>query len=409
MEQVLISSRTHKFANLAYSASQMSAILLFFFLPLSTAIATLLFFLTIALALCSGEFFKNAKLIFSQPLVWILCAFYMMFLLGVLHSSAPFSDQAAVLKRYSRYVLVLALIPSFFEERIRYFALQAFLCSAALTLICVFLKAANLITFFSAGDALTIFKDHIDTGFIFALAGYIAMVFSLKTEHGKMKYVYYIFAFLIALTVFYLGYSRSAYLVFIALAALFIYQQFNWRYVLVLVAAMPFMLASLYMISPVFKGEIVNMVNGYQQFRVLGGQSHLSAGERLTFYTNGINAVKQHWLIGDGTGSVNQQFSSRDHVFGRRVRNLHNEYLNITVQFGVLGLLVLLSLFYYVWRTSLRLPLYYNYLMQGALVATASGSLINSWLMDSMEGHFFALIVILCLASGLQKKQNITS
>lgn len=404
MEQVLTNSRVDKLTGIAERASQVSVVLLFLFLPISTSLTTVFFFLSIALVLCSGDLVKNLKLIFSQPLVWMLCAFYSMFIIGSCYSHASHASQLAVLTRYSRYVFCVFLIPVFLKERVRNWALNAFLFSSILTLTLVFLKASHIFIIRPDGDTLTIFKDHIDTGFILVVAAYIALLFSLKAGDKKIKHFYYYLVFMIAVATFYLGYSRSAYLVFAALSALFVYQRFGWRYVFIVLAITPFIAGVLFFVSPIFKSEVLVAIQGYHQFQKIGVRSHSSAGERMTFYTNGLRAVKEHWLIGSGSGSMNYVTSYLDKDFQRKIMNLHNEYLNISVQFGLLGLLVLLSLFYCVWRTSLNLPFYYNYLMQGVLVTTMSGSLINSWLMDSTEGHFFAIMVILCLAAGLSKR-----
>ncbi len=404
MEQTLSHSRINKWTDIAQYASQASVILLCLFLPISTSLTTVFFFLTIILVLCSGDLKQKLELIFSQPLVWMLCAFYGMFIIGTSYSHAGHISQLAVLTRYSRYFFVVFLIPVFLKERVRDFALKAFLISSMITLLLVFLKASHLFSVRPGEDCLVIFKDHIDTGFILVAAGYIALLFSMKTSDKKLKHFYYYLVFMVGVATFYLGYSRSAYLVFVALSALFVYQRFSWRCVFIVLAAIPFLAGLLFFMSPVFKSEVLVAVQGYHQFQEIGVKSHSSAGERMTFYTSGLRAVKQHWLIGSGSGSMNYVTSYLDKDFQRKIMNLHNEYLNISVQFGVLGLLVLLSLFYCVWRTSLKLPFYYNYLMQGVLVTTVSGSLINSWLMDSTEGHFFAIMVILCLAAGLSKR-----
>jgi O-antigen ligase len=72
--------------------------------------------------------------------------------------------------------------------------------------------------------------------------------------------------------------------------------------------------------------------------------------------------------------------------------NPHNEYLFITVQSGLVGgglfIALLLSLLFH----SARLPSPRRYLLQGVVVAMAVGCLMNSFLFDSHQGHFFAII-----------------
>jgi O-antigen ligase len=71
--------------------------------------------------------------------------------------------------------------------------------------------------------------------------------------------------------------------------------------------------------------------------------------------------------------------------------NPHNEYLNLGVQLGIVGVLALLYLFFSMWRSARFLPTPYDADLTRALVITfALGCAFNSLLMDHAEGLFFA-------------------
>lgn len=404
MEQVLANSRGITWATAVRYTSQISASLLFFFLPISTTLTSLCFFSTLGLVLCLGDLRSKFKLIFSEPVVWIMGLFFLMFFLGTFYSHADSAAQLSTIKRYSRYFFCIFLLPVFLSERVRYLALQAFLAAGVLTLILVFLKAMNLVVLRANTDMFTIFKTHIDTGFALVMSAYLALLFSERTSNKLLKYFYWIFTLLVIFATFYLGYSRSVYLVISGLALLFTYQSYGRRSALALSAFLPFFFGFVFLTSPVFKEQFVTASQGYHQFQQVGDKTNMSAGIRANFYETGLRAVKQHWFFGTGTGSINYAMSTIDKNLPTRVNNLHNEYLNILVQFGVLGLVLLLALFYSVWRMSLGLSPYYKRLMQAVLLSTILGSLLNSWLMDSVEGYFFGLILVLCLASRIEEK-----
>ena len=71
--------------------------------------------------------------------------------------------------------------------------------------------------------------------------------------------------------------------------------------------------------------------------------------------------------------------------------NPHDEYLNIAIQLGIVGLAAMLYLFHCEWRLAATLPRPDERCLARALVITfAIGCAFNSMLMDHTEGLFFA-------------------
>ena len=71
--------------------------------------------------------------------------------------------------------------------------------------------------------------------------------------------------------------------------------------------------------------------------------------------------------------------------------NPHNEYLNIAIQLGVVGVLAMLYMFYCTWRLAPALPTSHERgLARGLVITFVIGCLFNSLLMDHAEGLFFA-------------------
>jgi O-antigen ligase len=98
--------------------------------------------------------------------------------------------------------------------------------------------------------------------------------------------------------------------------------------------------------------------------------------------------------IGFGTGSVFKKFDELAKTRDLVTNNPHNEYLNIGIQFGLLGLLFFLFMFYNFWQQSNKLDVFYELAVKGLIMAIAIGSLFNSLLMDTTEGHFFAYFMV---------------
>jgi O-antigen ligase len=86
--------------------------------------------------------------------------------------------------------------------------------------------------------------------------------------------------------------------------------------------------------------------------------------------------------------------------------NPHNEYLNITIQLGVIGLASLLYLFYCEWRVAASLTTTHErQLARGLVITFVIGCLFNSLLMDHTEGLLFAWASGLLFA-GLKSPQK---
>ena len=114
----------------------------------------------------------------------------------------------------------------------------------------------------------------------------------------------------------------------------------------------------------------------------------------MDYYTNSLAIIRDHPLFGVGTGGFEKAYDEKiRNTAMASSNNPHNQYLLITVQLGVLGLALLLYLFFTQWRMACLLPTVLEQnLARGMLLTIASGSLFNSLLLDHSEGLFFAWI-----------------
>ena len=138
------------------------------------------------------------------------------------------------------------------------------------------------------------------------------------------------------------------------------------------------------------------------------GNFATSVGLRLEFYHNSFKLFKEHPWIGTGTGSFAQDYLAVAENKQFATQNPHNEYLNIAVQFGLLGMVILLSLFIVHAWASFRLQGIRQYFAQAVLVSIAVGSLFNSWLMDVTQGCFYVIFTALLFAGLSYKSEKIT-
>ncbi len=72
--------------------------------------------------------------------------------------------------------------------------------------------------------------------------------------------------------------------------------------------------------------------------------------------------------------------------------NPHNDYLLVAVQWGMVGLLLMLGALVALYRWASRLPGHSSWLAQASVVAYSAGALVNSYFWDAGEGMTFVLL-----------------
>jgi O-antigen ligase len=377
--------------------SQILAVVTAFVLPLSTAALMVFFSATVLCCLLAGNWHEKYLILRYNPMA-------LMFLIGLSYSMVPQAAGLHTLTKYSKFLLGFFLFSTFRNEKTAAAAFFAFLVAASITLLLSFIK------FFGHSDFLHryasdsgVFKDHIFTGFLFAFTSYCFAVFAFSIKNIWR----WLFALLFLVTVYnvlFINLSRSGYVVLFSLMLLLAWQQFAWKGLLAGLIISIFLCGGLLFLPANFKQRFNLAQSEITQYK--HGKFDTSIGLRLEFYHNSLELLKEHPWIGTGTGSFAQDYLAvaQDKLVG--IRNPHNEYLNIAVQFGLLGLVILLGMFIIHWWTSFRLQGICQYFAQGVLISIAIGSLFNSWLMDVTQGCFYVFFTALFF-SGLSHKSKI--
>ncbi len=378
--------------------SQVFAIIAAFALPLSTAALEIFLSASVLCALLTGKWGQQYKILRTNPVALIFVIFFLLFLVGLSYTSAPPLAALHTVIKYSKFLLGFFLFSVFHDEKTVRYAIVAFLLAATLTLCLSFIK------FFSAWDILHrfgsdsgIFKDHIFTGFLFAFTSYCYALYALTNKKWRW---FFIFLFLLAVfNVLFINVGRSGYLVFVSLMLLLAWQQWRWRGLFSIAIGLLFFLVSISFFSSNFKQRIQLVQNEVYEYDK-GKAENTSIGLRLGFYKNSLQLFRRHPWLGIGTGGYAQAYTHiAPHASLGVKNNPHNEYLNIAVQFGLLGIIVLLALFYVHWHESFKMASTRKNFAQAVLVSIAVGSLFNSWLMDVTQGSFYVLFTALAFAS----------
>ena len=159
--------------------------------------------------------------------------------------------------------------------------------------------------------------------------------------------------------------------------------------------------------SPQLRERVDSVGREYQLYKEQGAST--SVGERLEFWRKSLRFFTEAPIMGHGTGSTEGLFEQaavgQTGIAAEIIRNPHNQTLNVAVQWGVLGVIVL----YAMWFSHLMLfrgggPMAWIGLL--VVVQNFFTSLFNSHIFDFHEGWMYVLGV--GVAGGLALKTAAT-
>ncbi len=376
-----------------------------FFLPLSTSITDLLFILCPLLFCLSGQYKERLQFIWERRAIFFCVILFTWMLIGVTYTEAPLKESFMGLNKYSKLLLGVFFAPVFREEKWRRYALNGFFLAIIITIIAALFKDIGFLHQEKFGRFL-IFKDRIQTSFLMAMAAYFSLLLYLEQTKKVPRWIY---ALIFLLSVFFLFSTdgRSGYIIFCLLFIWLLWSRWRWKGIIYAFFSIAIIALTAYFFSPAFNGRLQESIHDIRVFQ--SGQDNTSLGLRAEFVKNSLQLIKQHPIFGAGTGSFGSRYISLSVPDYLRTNNPHNQYVYVWVQWGLLGLILLLWVFYVQWHDSQLLASPMRQITQGLVISIAIGSLANSWLLDTTEGHFYVYFIALTFASQVKVKTILSS
>lgn len=394
--------KTNNIAQYSNLLSGAFAVASFGVLPISTTLTDVFLALALLLLIIGGDIKSKTRMITNNPIALLFLVFFGLFLLGATYSSAPWHDIQKSLLKNAKLLYGALLIPIFIHDRWRRHAINTMIIVATSIMLLSYLKVFGIYSITDRYQDAAVFKSHIQTNFLMAFYCYLLSMKCCNDPTRKVLWGMLLIAAICKTLLFSQG--RSGYIIFALLMVLFGWQRFSWRGVLASFIAVAMLCGGALLVSKDFQQRFDKIMTDTHQYQQ--GNAQTSVGLRISFYKNAVKLAAVHPIIGSGTGSLISRYASIEHDQSLRTHNVHNEYLNITIQLGLVGLGFLLIFFSTIYVKSVTLPREYRDLAQAVLLAIAAGCLINSWLMDTMQGHFFAMMMALCF--GAYGKTQIT-
>ncbi|MCB1827535.1 MAG: O-antigen ligase family protein [Coxiellaceae bacterium] len=387
------------------TVAQGTAVATLLALPISTTGTLAFFFLTTFLILLSGNWTTKWSLIKNNPIALTFFTFFAIYLLGTAYTIGSRADIREILLRFCWLLLTPLWIPLFIEKKWQQRGINAFLIAMTITLILSFFKYFNWIHSLRFWSLLnhrlvyshaSIFKDYIIQSFLMSIT---AIIFFHRFMQNK-QWLYAILFLGATTNIFFISQSRTGYLIFILLFSYAVFSQMRLKKALTIFASSIAILAAALIIlpSPIHTRSI-EAIRDVQQWDK--GEETTSLGYRMAWQINALNLIKQRPILGYGTGSIKAAYATlpkKDTEQTGVVNNSSSGYLNIAIQFGIVGLIITLGMLLLQWRYSFFLPKEQSLLIQAMLIAICVGNIANSWFMDFTQGHFYALVSMLSFA-----------
>ncbi|HSD61411.1 MAG TPA: O-antigen ligase family protein [Burkholderiales bacterium] len=365
-----------------------------FTLPVSVAADNVLMGLLLVAWLLSGDFRGKWRAVRENPVALAALALFALIALGTLHGIAPWPERFHIVVKYKELLLVPLLVTTFRDPGTRRVGLACFGAAMGVTLAVSLAFGFGLIPHApwirGMPDNATVFKLHLTHNILMAFAAYLYALAALDAKLAWQRWALAGLAVLASYDVLFLVQGRTGQMTLLALLTLGFWERLGRRGLPLGLAASA-VVAAVAMTSPNFGGKFARGVDEIREWQP-GQPTEFSMALRMEFYRNSAAILREHPLLGIGTGSYAAAYRARVDGTGAPItRNPHSEYLTLGVQLGLAGIAALVALFLVQWRTATRLdiPLERD-LARGLVLGFVLGSVFNSMLIDHTEGLYFA-------------------
>ena len=384
----------------------------------SVALHNVLLAACLAAWLLGGSYREKFEAVRTNPVVVAALALFALLAAGLAWGERYPGDAAVYLGKYQDLLFVALFVYLLRDATVRLGAIYAFAGSLGAVLVLSYLIRLGIVPaglihstglLGDPGNPIVL-KHHLTHNILMAYGAFLFAELALAARTARIRALLTAAALAAAVNVLFMVQGRTGYLVLAALALYWGYGMRGWRGLAVAAAVSFVTVAALALVPGTFHERWQTLVSEFQSWRP-GAATQTSTGSRLEFYRNSLEIVREHPLLGVGTGGFPKAYDEKVRgTDAAGTRNPHNEYLHIAAQIGLAGLALLLCLFYVQWRCAARLgsPLELH-LARGLTLTIAVGCLFNSLLLDHTEGLMFAWltgVLYAGLGSGKKEMEN---
>jgi O-antigen ligase len=374
------------------------AVLIAIVLPWSTTgvvIFVALWIIALIPTLDVGALLRSLK----RPVCALPVALFALALVGTLWSNVTWGERLYAVGPAAKLLLLPLLFYHFERSSRGAWVFAGFLVSCTLLMLVSWIVAFDPSLSLKSADTASrgIFvKNYIDQGQEFTLCA-VALAYPVVTLLRQKRI--WLAALLAVVALSFVAnmtlviVSRTALVTMPVMLAVFAALHLKWRSNLVILCAAAVLAGAAWEISPQLRATTAKFTRDYEIYKELNQPT--SIGSRLEFWRKSLRFFAEAPVVGHGTGSVRGLFAQAStgltrFADGQAIDNPHNQTLNVAVQWGVVGIIVL----YAMWFLHLRLFRgggLANWIGLLVVVQNIFTSLFNSHLFDFHEGWMYVL------------------
>ncbi|VIO75041.1 O-antigen ligase family protein [Bradyrhizobium ivorense] len=331
----------------------------------------------------------------ATPACALPVALVALALLGLLWSEASWAERLHGLKPLGKLLLLPFLLGYFKRSQRGPQVFWAFVVSCTLMMILswVVLARPELKLTHTASDGVPV-KNYIDQSQEFALCAFALALPAWTALRARRFAVAGGCLALIALFVanmLYVVSARTALVYMPVLLMLFAFLHLGRRATRALFAAVAVASLLAWATSPYLRQRIADIGIEY---RAQDTSTIASTAQRLTYWRKSLKFFAEAPLLGHGTGAIRHLFAQdavgQTGLQAEVVNNPHNQTLNVAIQWGLAGIVLLYAL----WYSHLRLFSgrdVASWIGLAVVVQNITSSLFNSHLADFHEGWIYVI------------------
>jgi O-antigen ligase len=388
--------------------SDIFAILVAVSLPWSTTLVSIFataFLVSVVPFLDLKAFLNSLK----RPICSLPIALVVLAVAGALWSNAPWAERLYAVGPVTKLLMLPVLLYHFERSARGMQVLIGFLVS------CVLLMLMSWIVVLDPSLALkpdpkygVPVKNYIDQSQEFALCAVVLaypVVTLWRAQKIRLAALLGAVALSFVVNMLFVNVSRTALVTMPVMLAVFAILHLKWRSIVLIACATAVLGGLTWTTSPKLRGTTERFLSDYQLYNELNEPT--SIGLRLVFWQKSLRFISEAPLFGHGTGSIRGLFEKaavgQVGPAAEIIANPHNQTLNVAVQWGAIGIVVL----YAMWLVHLLVFRGGNLASWIGLMVVLQNifsSLFNSHLFDFNEGWMYVLGV--GIAAGLVPRNS---
>jgi O-antigen ligase len=381
------------------TAADVFAVLAALTLPWSTSLVAIFVACWLAAAVWMMDWGAYSRLL-KQPICYLPLSLVGLAVIGTLWSDAAWGARLFAINPTVKLLVLPVLFYHFERSKRGMWVFVAFLVSCTLLMLMSWIVAIDPNLSLKApgepGGRGIFVKNYIAQSQEFALCA-VALAYPiislLRTNRPWPALVLGAIALGFAVNMAFVIVSRTAMVTIPIMLAMFVLLHLKWRTSLMIFGALVIMAGLAWATSPQLQQKTEAFFTDYQLYKTRNAAT--SIGLRLEFWKKSLDFFAEAPVVGHGTGSTHGLFEraatgNTNSATREVIGNPHNQTLNVAVQWGIIGVILL----YAMWLVHLLLFRGEGLVAWIGLLVVVQNiftSLFNSHIFDFHEGWMYVL------------------